>query len=55
MYQLNTATAGTLAATGVAAAAYGWIAGWTLFVAGLALVSIARVTRMRRAERTAER
>lgn len=48
MYQLPTASGGVLAMTGAAAtAAYGWIAGWTLLVAGLAAVTIARVLRMR--------
>jgi hypothetical protein len=48
MYQLPTTSGGVLAMTGAAAtAAYGWIAGWTLLVAGLAAVTIARVLRTR--------
>lgn len=50
MYQLNAnAAAGALASTG-AALAHVWVGGWTLFVAGLATLSIARVLRMRREE-----
>ena len=51
MYELNGTGVGALAATG-ATFAQSWVAGWTLFVAGLAVVSIARVARMR-ATRTA--
>lgn len=52
MYQIPATSGGLLAFTGAtAAAAYGWIAGWTLVVAGLALYSIARVLRMRAASR----
>ena len=49
MYQLNSTATGVLATTG-AALAHTWVAGWTLFVAGLAALSIARVARMRRRE-----
>ncbi|MCR2827238.1 hypothetical protein [Microbacterium sp. zg.Y909] len=51
MYQLNSSAAGVLATTG-AAVAHTWVAGWTLFVAGLATLSIGRVLRMRREART---
>ncbi len=49
MYQLNSTATGVLATTG-AAFAHTWVAGWTLFVAGLAALSIARVAGMRRRE-----
>lgn len=48
MYQLQSTGAGVLATTG-AVVAHGWVAGWTLFVAGLACLSIARVARLRAA------
>jgi len=53
MYQAAGQGAGVLATTGLAIAS-GWIAAWTLVVAGLAVVTIARVLReaaRRRAER----
>ncbi|MCR2812017.1 hypothetical protein NQ166_06785 [Microbacterium sp. zg.Y1090] len=51
MYQLNSTASGVLATTG-AALAHTWVAGWTLFVAGLAALSVGRVVRMRRKART---
>lgn len=51
MYQLNSTASGALALTG-AAVAQTWVAGWTLFAAGLATLSIARVLRMRHREHT---
>ena len=47
MYQLQTASLGALATTG-AVLAQSWVAAWTLFVAGLAMLTIARVLRKRR-------
>ena len=46
--------AGTLAATGLAAGAYQVVGAWTLLVAGLALVMLARVV-ARRARRAGSR
>jgi len=54
MYELNTAQLGTLAATG-ASVAQAWVGAWTLFVAGLAAVAVARVAVRRRALMTTER
>jgi len=47
MYELNTTTAGTTLALTGAGIAQGWIAAWTLFVAGLALLTIGRITKRR--------
>lgn len=44
MYQLNTAPLGTLALTGASAAQL-WVSAWTLLVAGLAALAVARVLR----------
>lgn len=44
MYELNTAPLGTLALTG-ASAGQAWVSSWTLFVAGLAALAVARVMR----------
>lgn len=44
MYELNTAPLGALAVTG-ASAAQMWVSAWTLFVAGLAALAVARVMR----------
>lgn len=52
MYEMSGAGSGLLATTGVAMAT-GWIAAWTLLVAGAAVLSIARVLRHRRDERSA--
>ncbi|MCK6067798.1 MULTISPECIES: hypothetical protein [Microbacterium] len=46
MYQLNATSLGVLATTG-ATVAQGWVSAWTLVVAGLALLSISRVVRVR--------
>lgn len=46
MYQLNTAPLGTLALTGASAAQL-WVSAWTLLVAGLAALAVARVLRNR--------
>ena len=46
MYQLQTTSLGALATTG-AVLAQSWVAAWTLFVAGLAFLTIARVVRTR--------
>lgn len=44
MYELNTASMGALAVTG-ASVAQAWVSTWTLFVAGLAALAVARVMR----------
>ena len=50
MYQLGTTQAGTaLAATGAMATGYTVVGTWTLIVAGLALVTTARVLHRRHA------
>lgn len=46
MYELDATSMGALALTG-ASAAQGWVAGWTLFMAGLAALAVARVARRR--------
>ena len=51
MYQLGTTQAGAvLATTGAMATGYYVVGAWTLLVAGLALVTTARVLHRRRAE-----
>ena len=46
MYELNATSTGALAATG-AGILQGWVAVWTLLVAGLALLTVTRVARLR--------
>ncbi|MBO9556886.1 hypothetical protein [Cellulomonas sp.] len=46
MYELNATSTGALAATG-AGILQGWVAAWTLLVAGLALLTVTRVARLR--------
>ncbi|QEV99685.1 hypothetical protein F6J84_05945 [Microbacterium caowuchunii] len=55
MYQLPATSTGVLATTGVALAAQNWVAAWTLFVAGLAALSISRIVGTRKADRVAAR
>lgn len=52
MYQITGQGAGVLATTGLALAT-GWVAAWTLAVAGVAVWSVARVLRRRVAARAA--
>lgn len=54
MYQMAGQSAGALATTGIAVAT-GWVAAWTLVVAGLAVLTLARVGRCALARRSAHR
>jgi hypothetical protein len=54
VYQITGQGAGVLATTGLAVAT-GWVAAWTLVVAGAAVWSVARVLRRRAAARAAQR
>jgi len=50
VYQITGQGAGVLATTGLALAS-GWVAAWTLVVAGMAAWSVARVLRRKAVER----